>query len=227
MTAPAVNVAPPAFRFDSEPHAYFLGERRLPSVTEVLGATGMLPDYSNLDEYYRQRGSAVHAAIAIQLAGQEVDWDFPGADDVRPRVERARAWMGEVEFEPLFCERPLYHDIYHYAGTPDLFGLALFPDGKRGLVLADWKSGAIEPGHDVQVAGGYLPLLERMADRGEFGKSIKAEKVLGAQCCVVSLAPERPLVHWVPDVPLQRDVFRAALATLNWRAANMKGVASV
>jgi hypothetical protein len=223
--AAAKPAAAPVFSLD-EQHVYRLGDRVLPGTTTVLSVLGMLPDYSGLDPYFRERGSAVHAAISIAVGGQEVDWDFPGSDDVRPRVERALKWLSDVEFTPLWIEQPAYCPTYLYAGTPDIFGYALAPDGNQQLVLPDWKSGAIEPGHDIQVAGAYLPLLEHAAATGELlnpdGSRIKAEAMAGAQCCVISLAPEIPLVHWVQDIPQQRDIFRAALACFNWRAAHMR-----
>ena len=203
-------------RFDPEKHEYWIGDTLVPSVTQVLHAAGFLPDYSRLDPFYRERGAAAHAAIHLEILGQLDDESLD--ENTGPYVDRFRRWADSVNFKPLFAEGPLFDPIYGYAGTPDAFGYA-YVEGR--LVLPDWKCGEFEPGHFVQVAGGYLPLLESVAREDRL--PVSAEELLAAQICIVPLTRAEPIPVWVPadEIPHQRDLFRCALACFNWRAAHM------
>lgn len=201
-------------RFEAEPHTYWRGDRRLESVTEVLHGVGFLPDYSRLDPYYRERGSAVHLALQLDFAG---DLDDESLDEhVAPFVLRARNFVEAINFRPLWCEGPLACDTYDYAGTPDVLG-----DSDLGLVLPDWKAGQFEPGHKLQVAGGYLPLLECAAADGLL-TGLTVADVAAAKCCVVPLTTDLPAPVWVEDETDWRDLFRSALAVYRWRSANVR-----
>ncbi len=204
-------------RFDPESHSYWLDGQRVPSVTQVLHATGFLPDYSKLDPFYRERGSAAHAAIHLDILGQLDDDSLD--EHVGPYVDRFRLWAASVNFRPVFVEGALFCPVYGYAGTPDT--LAYVNDR---LTLPDWKTGQFEPGHVVQVAGGYLPLLETAAREDRLPVSL--EELHDARVCIVPLDKAEPVPVWVaPDeIPNQRDIFRSALACFNWRDRHMGGV---
>lgn len=209
MTEPATKLY-----FDAEEHEYRLFGRRLPSVTEVLGETGMLPDYSWLDDFYRERGSAVHEAIGLEFFDR-LDWNSLD-ENTRPYVERFRAFVEHIGFRPLVVEQPLASQAYLYAGTPDALGVTRSGE----IFFVDWKCGAVEPGHHVQVAGGYMPLLEEAADEGIV--PVTREELARAKMAVVSLAQDPPKLHRV-ERNGHRDVFRSALAVYNWRRNHMKG----
>lgn len=200
-------------RFDPESHTYWRGEQRLESVTEVLRGQGFLPDYAKLDPFYRERGTAVHLAIQLDLHG---DLDDDSLDEnVQPYVERARRLFETIHFKALWCEGPLSCPVYGYAGTPDALG-----DSDIGLILPDWKAGQYEPGHEIQVVGGYLPLLEAAASAGLLPVSLRELAVV--KPCIVPLNSDLPAPVWIEDDG-QRDLFRSALACYRWRCAHVKG----
>lgn len=199
--------------FDPDKHEYRLDGSLVPSVTQVLHACGMLPDYSRLDPFFRERGSAVHEAIRLDLRGELEEESVD--EEVAPYLDRFRRWAAEVELRPLWIEGPLACPVYRYAGTPDCLGTS-----RLGLVLPDWKAGQFEPGHRVQVAGGYFPLLARAAMDGRLPLSLA--DLQAARMCIVPLTTDLPVPVWV-EHDNHRDIFRAALAVNGWRAANMKG----
>lgn len=141
-----------SFTFNPERHEYRLDGVRLPSVTEILHVAGMLPDYSFVEEFYSERGKAVHAAIALDLAGTLDEGSV--SEEVWPYLERAR-WAVKFGFAQGLCsfpvvETPFYDPMNRFAGTPDL--VADLSGPRPTVVVIDWKTGAIEPGHSIQAA---------------------------------------------------------------------------
>lgn len=57
-------------RFDEEKHEYFLGKKKVPSVTSILQKVGLSKDFSGIDLFYAERGKAVHLAIQYFLEGR-------------------------------------------------------------------------------------------------------------------------------------------------------------
>jgi hypothetical protein len=199
--------------FDADAHVYCLDGEAVPSVTQALHGAGLLPDYSKLDPFYRERGRAVHEAIALDLR-RELDEESVD-EEVAPFLDRARRWAAEINLRPIWIEGPLGCPIYRYAGTPDVLA-----DSDLGLILPDWKAGQFEPGHRIQVAGGYFPLLERAAMDGRLPLSLN--DLQRVRMCVVPLTKDLPVPVWV-EHDQHRDMFRAALAIHRWRLAHMRG----
>lgn len=146
-TVPAIPapVGPP-HRFDPASHTYTVGDRRLPSVTEILHRVGLIDDrwYT---EFGRARGSAVHDTLELlDMEGSLTDYA------VDPRLQPY------VEAYERFCvDHPIVWDAVEYryfnvgrgyAGTVDRLGR----DGDRRVVL-DFKTGQPEPFHAIQLAG--------------------------------------------------------------------------
>lgn len=199
--------------FDALKHEYRLDGEPVPSVTQTLHDCGMLPDYNRFDTFYRERGSAVHEAIKLDLCGE---LDEESVDEsVAPYLDRFRHWAAEMDLRPIWIEGALACPVYRYAGTPDCLA-----ESKVGLVVPDWKAGQFEPGHRVQVAGGYFPLLERAALTGLL--PLNVSELRKARMCVVPLIQELPVPVWV-EHDNHRDLFRSALAVNRWRAEHMKG----
>lgn len=124
------------FRFDSAEHAYYLGGKRLPSVTQVLERVGIV-DYSHIPPATREmalaRGSAVHEAIAYDLDG---DLDEESVAEIMGYVQAARAVRSALGITTPDCvEVRKYHPTYLYAGTADLIA---------GDILLDWKTNSAE-----------------------------------------------------------------------------------
>ena len=203
------------FTFEEEAHRYTMepGSRPVPSVTQVLDGVGMSPDFSHLDDFYRQRGSAIHRAMALHLAGR---LDHDTLDErVRPFVEHGIAWLEMIEAVPRVVEFRWVHTVDEYGGTLDLFA-----DTKLGLMLIDWKSTTMDRSYSVQVVGGYQPLLLEAAEHGAV--PVTPDEVRTARIAVVTLKQQAPKVHWCArhsiGVP-HRQIFRAALAVMKWREA--------
>jgi hypothetical protein len=121
---------------DLETHEYLFEGQRVPGVTKILTALGLV-DSRWFSDLARDRGSAVHKAVELQLLGK-LDWT-----SVDPRI------VGYVKAAVKFCEvagietgpgtyveRPVYHPLLRYAGTPDLEAVAF-----RDPSTIDWKSG--------------------------------------------------------------------------------------
>lgn len=115
-----------SFEFRADDHTYWLDGVRLPSVTEIIGY-----DNPYATDYHRDRGSAVHKALVLILAG---DLDESTVDPrVAPFLVSFREFLADSGFRPRlkYCEKPMYHKGWKYAGTPDLVGKL----GRRPCVI--------------------------------------------------------------------------------------------
>lgn len=198
------------FSFDAGEHIYYAEpERRaVPSVTQVLERAGMSPNFDHLPRYYLDRGSAIHTAIALELYGR-LDWSTLD-ERIEPFVTRARDFLEALDVTPLVIEFRWVCMVHEYGGTLDLFC-----ESKLGPLLVDWKSTTHDQSYAVQLAGGYLPLLEQAAEEGAV--PVAPGDVKKARLAVVTLGTDMPKPHWVLK-DNNREVFRAALAVSNWRA---------
>ena len=121
--------------FDKDQHIYSLGDRILPSVTEIMRGAGIVNDRW-WTEAGRWRGSAVHLACWYD---DQNDLDESQLDQVlRGYVDAYRQFRSDTGFVPTEIETPIYNDLLGYAGTPDRIGKL---NGGR-LCLPDLKSGA-------------------------------------------------------------------------------------
>lgn len=196
-------------------HTYWRGQERLWSVTQILQQMGCMRDLSFLDPFYRQRGSAVHACIDILLQGLEVDWDFEGAEDVRPRVEKWQRLAESARLRAIVHERPLGSLLHGYAGTPDYLGSW----GRYPLAIVDWKGDTTEPGQELQIAG-YRGLLHEAATNKLI--DVDPQEVLVCPAFIVPLGPttsprEIPSAQAVPDL----QTFLGLARGWNWRVARL------
>jgi hypothetical protein len=112
--------------FDTENHIYRVDERLVPSVTQILGAVGILPDFSRIDravlERKRKIGVALHACLHFL---QEGDLDLSTVDDeVRPRLEAYELFVSDTGFKPLDCELRMWPTVngMRYGGCADVIG---------------------------------------------------------------------------------------------------------
>lgn len=207
------------FIFDSASHRYALmpGSRHVPSVTQVLELVGIAPDFSYLDPYYRERGRAIHTAMSLELLGR---LDESTLDPrIVPFVERGRRWLEALEVTPLVVEHRWCHTVLEYGGTLDLFC-----ESKLGPLLIDWKATQHDPAYEIQVAGGYAPLLLEAAEHGAV--PIAPGDLHRARMAVVTLGTEMPKMHWCGREHrggiLNTELFRAALTVAKWRQTNRR-----
>jgi hypothetical protein len=100
--------------FREEDHSFWLGDRRLPSVTQIL--SNFIPRFQ-CDVWYLERGKAVHKATEFYDKGT-LD-----PESVDPQIEGyVRAWIKfreDYHFTPDFIEHKTHHPIYGYAGIID------------------------------------------------------------------------------------------------------------
>lgn len=123
--------------FDPVKHQYRVNGLRVPGVTAVLSAVGLI-DFGGISngvlDDARARGLAAHAAVQFDCEGQ-LDESSIGAD-LLGYVDAARQWRLDVRFEPVGLEYRVYHPTYKYAGTADVVGWM-----GGAPVVADWKTG--------------------------------------------------------------------------------------
>ncbi len=147
-------------RFVEKTHEYFLGERRLPSVTQVLESGGYINgDY--FTEASRIRGKAVHIATAL-LDDKRLDWDSVQPKELGYNIlgylEGYERFLKESEFKADLKEQVVYDELWGYAGTLDKTGTLPNYDGP---IIVEEKSGKLEPWTALQAAAYEACLPQR------------------------------------------------------------------
>jgi hypothetical protein len=131
--------------FDEKSHTYTLGDRKIPSVTQIL-SWGR--DLSRIPAWTAQRGTALHLAAEYDDVG---DLDESSVDPlVMPHLTAYRAWREEHKPQYIATEVRVVGNLdgLLYAGTIDRVGMV---DGY--LAIIDIKSGAPRPAeHGAQLA---------------------------------------------------------------------------
>jgi len=161
---------PGQFRFDATAHAYFVGRRRLPSITQILRATA--PDAGGSAYYtddHAARGTRIHQATArFDLGG---GWGDDLLDVDVPRVRAYAAFLDQ--HRPVYqeVEQPRYSKQYGFAGTPDRFGR--WPDGRRFVL--DLKTGGVLADQGLQTAAQVLVADEPPAGRLRYTLHIRPD----------------------------------------------------
>jgi hypothetical protein len=100
-----------------------------------------------------KRGTLLHDAARQLVAGDPITPETDGEpwpDDVVASAEQLARFMDEWDVDPLFTERPVFHETDRWAGTLDL--VAKLRDGRRWLL--DYKTGetGIYPKDALQLA---------------------------------------------------------------------------
>lgn len=142
--------------FNSSDHTYYKNGHVLPSVTQILQALGISPDYSKADQEYLNycaaKGTAAHEAIEL-LCKNELD-ESTLHPDVKPYVESFKKWFMTKEADGIKFEgSEIRLDNGVYAGTVD----AIWIKGGLKHVVEYKTSSVIVPSYHVQV-GGYMKL---------------------------------------------------------------------
>src|SRR4051812_37520347 len=97
--------------FDAESHTYRLNGRVIPSVTTIINA--ILPGWQ-ADEYYLQRGRAIHWGCAL-LDKNDLDWATV-APEIAPRVRAWQAFRTSYPARIEAIELSMAHATFRYAG---------------------------------------------------------------------------------------------------------------
>lgn len=106
--------------FKEDEHAYFVNEKRIPCVSDIVGILGEDLDDSDVElsvERAADRGTTCHAVIAEMLVGN-TDVEYPGA--YATYIDAVLLFLSEHSIIPLAIETPIYSDSMGLAGTPDL-----------------------------------------------------------------------------------------------------------
>lgn len=150
-----MSAQPPTVRFEPIEHRYFIepsGEE-LPGVTRALEECG-LTDFSmvprHILEAAQERGTQVHNALHY-LDDGELD-RATLTDEMAGYVDAYERFKREMRFEPLLVEKFVHNLAYRWAGRLDRVGLLETKHGGGDLVVVDFKSGMVVPGHRCQLA---------------------------------------------------------------------------
>jgi len=149
------------FRFNEEDHSYWLDDRRLDGVTEILSASG-IADYRFSNEEAKTRGSFVHRAAEYIDKGS-LDWDALDSA-LRPYCDAYALFLEEKRPTILLSEKAMYHPDHLFAGRPDRV-----MEMDEAIILPDLKSGVPNRAAAVQVST-YRELVE-------ISEGIKCRKV--------------------------------------------------
>lgn len=181
--------------FNADNHTYWLGDRRLSSVTEVISRVA---PHRDVDDWYLQRGAAVHAAIQLELRG-ELDWSTVD-ERIKGRVEASLAFIRDEQIEPEIIETPMCSRRYHFAGTVDVFC--------ECRTIIDWK-GSLAPQVEPQL-GGYALLLEEYGTPAGLAVAVETRDDGSYKC------------RWLKAAELRRakSTFLGMLTTYNWLMDN-------
>lgn len=170
----------------------------MPRVTEIVRTVA--PAWQ-CDEWYLQRGTACHLAIALMLKGQ-LDW--ASVDPIiEGRVRAVQRFVKDVDATPLFIESKITGSGYE--GTPDLVALI---GGFRCVV--DWKGGAIQPAAQLQLAAYSLAVgnIDRVV-------AVETKDDASYKCIWGTRNPKRDHAHF--NLTDAENIFKAVLTAYNWR----------
>lgn len=189
----------PSLRFEAAEHEYYLDGVLIPSVTQMLLATGHIkPRYYSDDG--RERGAAVHRLTAAYDRGT---LDLDAVKDHRGYVLAYVEAMRQIRPVWAQIEEMAVHPGYPFAGTPDrvgqVFGVWTIPEIKTGgrekwhaiqtalqaiLISVSSGPGGGLPPQSYQRATIYLkpsgrPSLEHHPDRHDLDRAYDVLK----DCC--------------------------------------------
>jgi len=135
--------------FRADDHTYWLGDKQLISVTQLMAKHGLSPDYSKVNKAVlnakAERGSFIHKEIEDYIKTAEVGFTSELQDFI---TEAERLGFGEMESEVI-----VNSDLV--AGTADLIAHT-----KNGKVLADIKTSLTI---DKEACSWQLSLYERLS----------------------------------------------------------------
>lgn len=105
------------FTFDEEKHVGYYNGVPIKSVTTVLQQEGLV-DTTYFTEYGRVKGTYLHKAVLLDNNGT-LDEDTVD-DAIRGRLEAARRFKADTEFEIIEQEVRHFNKMYMITGKPDL-----------------------------------------------------------------------------------------------------------
>jgi hypothetical protein len=189
--------------FDPEKHEYRHGNKRVPSVSQIIRVLSSYHDVpqDKLDEA-ADRGRRVHAMTELIDAGETVKPDF----DAIGFKESYESWLAENKIEIVLSEqRMMCFSGLWFAGTPDRLAIV---NGKPYVI--DIKTTAkVMPQHGVQIAA-YQILAESNGHKGYKGMTLRLRDDGPPEIKKYSALEER----------MNRNTFISCLNIFQWKQEN-------
>lgn len=138
-------ITAPSFRFNEAEHAYYLGDKRIPSITQLLDMGGLVNGAQYFTEESRRRGTEVHQLCA--------DYDMGALDPATVTSNRRPYLMAYVAacaaLKPKWdaIEEADVHPVHGFAGRTDRVGFVL-----NRQTVAEIKSATKARHHAIQTA---------------------------------------------------------------------------
>ena len=151
--------SPPLLRLDEESHSYWLGERRIPGISELLKHWRFIDDTYYTEEG-REVGRAVHAAVHdIELGGAAAH-EFTNPK-ILHRIDEYLRFKSEKDFRMKRVEQIYADPSGRYACRIDLLGT--FGDSAVGSIV-EIKCGSELAWHKLQTGGQKRCIVEHSLD---------------------------------------------------------------
>lgn len=185
--------------FDPIKHEYFLNNKKVPSVTQILSS---LNDFSNVSpevlNHAKDLGTGVH--LACELSDRKDLLELP--EIYRGYLRNWNKFLNEMNVEIIEdgIEKIVYSEKLRYAGRIDRLGIV-----KNKLTIIDIKSGQKNPVFALQLAGYGIAL-------NEMGTKAKSRMT-------VYLKPEGYKVEEYKN-PADDAIFLSVLNIYNWKINN-------
>ena len=191
----------PSLKFDPDGHRYYLGEQRLPSVTEVLEPLQLLDGIPPaVLEAARIRGQHVHTACHL-MVHKQLEWATLDPQLVG-YVAAAQKMIAECEVKVLVSEHRMADAGLKIAGTLDILGIM-----RRHTCLFDWKSTETMP----RTAGPQTAAYDHLYRRTFGGRPMKRYGV--------QLKADGTYKLYPYEDPRDMTWFTSALNLWHWRNA--------
>lgn len=189
----------PDLKFDPEGHRYYLGEYRLPSVTEVLEPLQLLDGIpADVLEAARIRGQHVHTGCHL-MVHKQLEWATLDPQLVG-YVSAAKKFLEECEVKVLASEHRMADPGLKVAGTLDILGIM-----RRYTCIFDYKSTATMP----RTAGPQTAAYDHLYRRNFGGRPMKRYGV--------QLKPDGTYKLYPYDDPRDFTYFTSALNIWHFR----------
>jgi hypothetical protein len=185
--------------FDPASHTYKVDGWPYASVTQIIADAGLYGDAARyFTEYAAERGSFVHKAIELYLAGTLDESTVDPA--IQGYLDAFVKFIGDTNFYPTHSEQVFYSVTLRVAGRPDLIG----PLNNHAAIIDIKTSITPSPVTGIQLAG-YEYLYGTLGKR--FALHLKDDG--------------KYRLHEYTDRN-DRAVFLAAVTLNHWKQENMK-----
>ena len=202
----------PGLTYNDEDHLYAYMGRSIPNVTGLIQAAGLVEGLEWMTDEHRKRGSAVHAAVNY-LTEDDLAWET-----VDPAIggylRAAQKFWSEMKPVIPWAETPIAHPTFKYGCTPDV--PVCFMGGEP--LLLDYKSGAYQASHAVQLAANVEAVKANAAHFGLKPCEVPQRGISVQLCADGSYKIHDPRTERKPITHLQAwAMFLACLNLYYWK----------